>query len=82
MSGKQSFSNFKTCLPERIVTYLNEKKVVSLAEAAVLADEFALTHKGTFFLPTRREFPVYPDNKTRWSPKVPRRVSAEMGGKP
>ncbi len=40
---------FKKCLPERIVMYLNEQKVVSLAEAAVLADEFALTHESVFF---------------------------------
>lgn len=39
---------FKSCLPERIVTYLNEQKVASLSHAAVLADEFVLTHKSVF----------------------------------
>ena len=36
---------FKNSVSERIVTYLNEQKVVSLSQAAVLADEFVLTHK-------------------------------------
>ncbi|XP_035984480.1 uncharacterized protein LOC118558122 [Fundulus heteroclitus] len=39
---------FKKCLPERIVTYLNEQKALSLANAALLADEFILTHKSVF----------------------------------
>ncbi|KAF7640719.1 hypothetical protein LDENG_00020130, partial [Lucifuga dentata] len=38
---------FKNCLPERIVIYLNEQKVATLQQAAVLADEFALTHKNS-----------------------------------
>ncbi|KAL3992385.1 DnaJ-like proiein [Sarotherodon galilaeus] len=40
--------DFKKCIPERIVLYLNEQKVTSLASAAVLADEFVLTHKASF----------------------------------
>lgn len=40
--------DFKKCLPERIVLYLNEQKVTKLSIAAVLADEFALTHKNVF----------------------------------
>ncbi|XP_013856405.1 uncharacterized protein LOC106512295, partial [Austrofundulus limnaeus] len=39
---------FKNCLPDRTVLYLNEQKVITLQEAAVLADEFALTHKNVF----------------------------------
>lgn len=39
---------FKDCLPERVVVYLNEQKVISLSQAAVLADEFVLTHKTVF----------------------------------
>lgn len=48
--GNQIFveEDFKRCLPERIVLYLNEQKTTDLSTAAVLADEFALTHKGTF----------------------------------
>ncbi|KAL1266443.1 hypothetical protein QQF64_002118 [Cirrhinus molitorella] len=45
---------FKGCLPERVVVYLNEQKVSSLSQAAFLADEFVLTHKGTFSV-TRSE---------------------------
>ncbi|XP_056905675.1 uncharacterized protein LOC130534961 [Takifugu flavidus] len=36
---------FKFTLPERITTFLAEHKVKSASEAAVLADEYALTHK-------------------------------------
>lgn len=39
---------FENCLPERIVVYLNEQKVVPLQRAATLTDEFALTHKSVF----------------------------------
>ncbi len=41
---------FKNCIPANIVVYLNEQKVSSLANAAVLADEFVLTHKNVFSL--------------------------------
>lgn len=44
---------FKKCLPDRIVVYLNEQKVASLTNAAVLADEFILTHKSIFTVPSR-----------------------------
>lgn len=40
--------DFKQCLPERMVLYLNEQKVTTLSQAAVLADEFVLTHKNVF----------------------------------
>ncbi|XP_054598100.2 uncharacterized protein [Nothobranchius furzeri] len=36
---------FKRCLPERTVLYLNEQKVNNLSAAALLADEFMLTHR-------------------------------------
>lgn len=39
---------FKNSLPERLVVYINEQKVCKLSEAAVLADEFVLTHKTVF----------------------------------
>ncbi|KAI5618350.1 hypothetical protein C0J50_22332, partial [Silurus asotus] len=35
---------FKSCLPERVVVYLNEQKVTSLSRAAVLVDKFVLMH--------------------------------------
>ncbi|CAI5695146.1 unnamed protein product [Oreochromis niloticus] len=53
---------FKKCLPERIVTYLNEQKVSSLTDAALLADEFVLTHKSVFCV--EKPFPaVVPGRK-------------------
>lgn len=42
---------FKNCISEKIVVYLNEQKVSSLADAAVFADEFLLTHKVVFSSP-------------------------------
>lgn len=40
--------DFKQCLPERMVLYLNEQKVTTFSQAAVLADEFVLTHRHIF----------------------------------
>ncbi len=39
---------FKSCIPDRIVVYLNEQKVTSLSQASVCADEFTLLIK-TFY---------------------------------
>eukprot|EP00064_Thunnus_orientalis_P021846 superscaffoldBa00006904_g22014 len=36
---------FKDILPECVTTYLNEQQVKRVTEAAVLADEYTLTHK-------------------------------------
>lgn len=41
---------FKNCTPMAVSTYLNEHQVNTLRESAVLADEFALTHRVFFFL--------------------------------
>ena len=38
----------KNCVPKNVATYLNEQKVKTPQEAAVLADEYILIHKGTF----------------------------------
>lgn len=42
---------FKNCISEKIVVYLNEQKASSLSEAAIFADEFVLTHKVAFTSP-------------------------------
>uniref|UniRef100_A0A8D0A5Q3 SCAN box domain-containing protein n=1 Tax=Sander lucioperca TaxID=283035 RepID=A0A8D0A5Q3_SANLU len=39
---------FKNTLPGRVVTYINEQKVSKVTDAAKLADEFVLTHRGFF----------------------------------
>lgn len=39
---------FKRCVHERVATYLNKYRGLTLEKAAVLADEFTLTHKSTF----------------------------------
>ena len=39
---------FKNCLHKKVATYIYEHKDLTLAKAAVLADEFVLTHKTTF----------------------------------
>lgn len=44
---------FKSSVPENVVLHLNEQKVTSIANAAVLADEFTLTHRNVFVTPRR-----------------------------
>lgn len=41
---------FKRCLPDRVVVYLNEQKVFTLSCAAALANEYVLTHRITIGL--------------------------------
>lgn len=54
--------DFKGTLPEKVVVFLNEQKVTSVSKAAVLADEFVLTHKHVFVSSFRsnREAPLRP----------------------
>ena len=70
---------FKKCLPERIVVYLNEQKVSSVTNAAVLADEFILTHKSVFSVPTTRASNVMPERRNR-SPKLMRKSTSRAAG--
>ncbi|KAA8586845.1 hypothetical protein FQN60_000681 [Etheostoma spectabile] len=42
------FEEFKNCVPERTMVYLNKQKVTTLQEAVLLAEEFALIHRSTF----------------------------------
>uniref|UniRef100_A0A3P9JAN5 Gypsy retrotransposon integrase-like protein 1 n=1 Tax=Oryzias latipes TaxID=8090 RepID=A0A3P9JAN5_ORYLA len=60
---------FKKCLPERMVIYLNEQKVTGLMKAAVLADEFILTHKNVFHPSINRNS----NNEQKTSPKAARK---------
>ena len=55
---------FKNCLPERIVVYLNEQKVSSLSAASVLADEYVLTHKSIFQSGSEKPRASAPQNVT------------------
>ena len=48
-------------MPERIATYLNEHKVKTAAEAAVLADGYVLTHKNQ--LAYVRDYSQWYDNR-------------------
>ena len=36
---------FKKCLPSEVKTYIDKKKVETLNQAAVMADDYILTHK-------------------------------------
>ena len=38
----------KGCLPAKIKIHLDERKVEDLHQAAIWADDYALTHKGVF----------------------------------
>ncbi len=67
---------FKKCLPEKIVVYLNEQKVETLSKAAVCADEFVLTHRAVFPSVRREHFPVAGAGKSpKVQPKPPLRSS-------
>lgn len=39
---------FKHCVPDAVAMYLNEHKLSKLSDAALMADEFVLTHRGSF----------------------------------
>ncbi|CAI5654769.1 unnamed protein product [Oreochromis niloticus] len=67
---------FKKCLPDQLVVYLNEQKVTSLAKAAVLADEFTFTHKIIFPAGAAREVRGGKEKK-RKSPTQIRRARQE-----
>lgn len=48
-----SHEEFKSCIPEAVCVYLKEREVKISDEAAILADEFVLTHKTCFGEQTR-----------------------------
>lgn len=59
--------DFKNALPEKMAIFLNEQKVTTLSNAAVLADEFVLTHKTVFMSSSRPDrvsisHPMRPDS--------------------
>ena len=39
---------FKKCVPNKVRTYLDEKKADTLSQAAMLADDYVLTQKNSF----------------------------------
>ena len=39
---------FKVCVPPSIKTYIDEQKASTLHQAAVLADDYSLTHRNAF----------------------------------
>ena len=43
---------FKSCLPDSIKTYIEEQKADSLQQAATLADDYSLTHRNSFVVPS------------------------------
>lgn len=49
---------FKNCIPSNIAVHLNEQKVTLLSNAAVLADEFVLTHRSVYSLNTTVRSPL------------------------
>lgn len=79
--------DFKNALPDKVVVFLNEQKVTSLQKAAILADEFVLTHRNVFVPSSRSDRvpvsrPVGPDTGYHSSekpkgPTSPPRVNRE-----
>ncbi len=56
---------FKNCVPESVVVHLNDQKVTSLVDAAVLADKFTLTHKSVFTTVRRNLVPLTSESSAR-----------------
>ncbi len=56
---------FKNCVPECVLVHLNNQKVTSLVDAAVLSDEFALTHKNVFTTVRRNIVPLTSESSVR-----------------
>ncbi len=50
--------DFKNYVPAKIIVQLNEQKLMLLASAAVLADEFVLTHRNVFSAHTSAKPPL------------------------
>ena len=70
--------DFKNHLPDRIGVHLNEKKVESLSQAAVLADEYTLTHKTMFSAAPASRYEGKPTTPTRGTRPLP----SEAGQRP
>lgn len=60
---------------EKLGELLNEQKVTLIAQAAVLADEFVLTHKSVFSSMFQRETMTMKSGKKFRSPKSPHRIN-------
>lgn len=69
--------DFKNCVPENLVVHLNEQKVVCLSNAAVLADEFVLTHRAVFPAARQSSFAPRSVDPPNVTPRVMRPVRAE-----
>lgn len=69
--------DFKNCVSENLVVHLNEQKVVCLSNAAVLADEFVLTHRAVFPAPRQSSFAPRSVDPPNVMPRVMRPVRAE-----
>ena len=74
--------DFKNCVRNDVKTYLDEHKTETLEEAAVLADEFSLTHKlsitkqGMSYKPVDYKSKINPDARQTYSmPPTPARIN-------
>ena len=64
----------KACVPINIKTYIDEQKATMLHQAAVLADDYSLTHKSAFLPSCNNNSGGYRDNKSI-PPPTPRTTS-------
>lgn len=60
---------FKNSVPEHVAVYINERKVKSPSGAAVLVDEYVLTHKSNFESHRHEFFPKQSRLPTEFTPK-------------
>ena len=65
---------FKACVPTNIKTYIDEQKATTLHQAAILADDYSLTHRSAFLLSDNNNSCGNRDDKSI-PPPTPRTIS-------
>ncbi len=73
--------DIKTCLPKGVVVHLNERKVTSLSDAAVLADKFGLMHRNVFPSGRSSNIPLANKNTIRDLSRVSPYMSKRNGNR-
>ena len=61
---------FKRCINSDVKSFLDEKEVETLEKAALLADDYTLTHKVSFVSKANPRKPFYPHSGHKPSPSL------------
>lgn len=68
----RTFEEFKKCLPEHIVVYVNEQNVPSLSGAS-LPSCIDTRHKNVFLTPEKQDIAMHVGGRKTRSPKISQR---------